>query len=156
MWESPGWLENVGGEASEEAMMGPEISGRILIIDDDPHFLRVWSRILSGANFQVDTASGVNEALRILRDQPIDLVISDMRMPDTDGLSFVQEIRRVGNNLPVVILTAYGEVDTYLQAMNLGATEFLNKPIKSDELLRVVRTCLRASSFRSSAGPGPS
>jgi two-component system response regulator (stage 0 sporulation protein F) len=156
MWESPGWLGNVGSEASEEAMMGPEISGRILIIDDDPHFLRVWSRILSGANFRVDTASGVNEALRILRDQRIDLVISDMRMPDTDGLSFVQEIRRVGNNLPVVILTAYGEVDTYLQAMNLGATEFLNKPIKSDELLRVVRACLRASSFRSSGGPGPS
>ncbi len=156
MWESPSWLENTEGEVGEEAMTEPENSARILIVDDDPHFLRVWSRILSGENFQVSTASGVGDALRLLRDQPIDLVISDMRMPDTDGLSFVQEIRRIGNNLPVVILTAYGEVDTYLQAMNLGATEFLNKPIKSDELLRVVRTCLRASNSRPPIGSGPS
>lgn len=156
MWESPGWLENTESEVSEEAMMEPEISGRILIVDDDPHFLRVWSRILSGENFQVTTASGVDDALRVLQEHPVDLVISDMRMPDTDGLSFVQEIRRIGNDIPVVILTAYGEVDTYLQAMNLGATEFLNKPIKSHELLRVVRACLRANSARRSAGSGPS
>jgi DNA-binding NtrC family response regulator len=71
------------------------------------------------------------------------LVISDLRLPDGDGLSILQEIRKSGSEIPVVILTAYGEVDSYLEAMNAGATEYLNKPVKSEELIAVVRSCLR-------------
>jgi DNA-binding response OmpR family regulator len=73
-----------------------------------------------------------------------DLVISDLRMPECDGLSFLEALRQGGNKVPVIILTAYSEVDTYLAAMNAGATEYLNKPIHSDELLRIVRSCLRS------------
>ena len=69
-------------------------------------------------------------------------------MPECDGLSFLQSLRQGGNNVPVIILTAYGEADTYLEAMNAGATEYLNKPIHSDELLRIVRSCLRSRSHR--------
>jgi DNA-binding response OmpR family regulator len=65
-------------------------------------------------------------------------------MPDCDGLSFLESLRREGNSVPVIILTAYGEVDTYLAAMNAGATEYLNKPIQSDNLLRIVRFLLRS------------
>jgi len=125
--------------------MGGEPAGRILIVDDDPYFLRVLSRILSGENFQVRTAEGAVEASRILQEDSFDLVISDLRLPDGDGLSLLQEIRAAGSDVPVVILTAYGEVDSYLEAMNAGATEYLNKPVKSDELLAVVRNCLRSS-----------
>ena len=72
-------------------------------------------------------------------------------MPDCDGLSFLEALRQGGNNVPVIILTAYGEVDTYLDAMNAGATEYLSKPIRSDELLSIVRSCLRSrNSCRSS------
>jgi two-component system response regulator HydG len=125
--------------------MGGEPAGRILIVDDDPYFLRVLSRILSGENFQVRTAEGALEASRILQEVSFDLVISDLRLPDGDGLSLLQEIRAAGSDVPVVILTAYGEVDSYLEAMNAGATEYLNKPVKSEELLAVVRNCLRSS-----------
>ena len=156
MSESPAWLENAEEALGKEATVEPELTGLILIVDDDPHFLRVWSRILSGEKFQVLTASGVSDALLLLKQEHVDLVISDIRMPETDGLSFVQQIRRIGNDVPVIILTAYGEVDTYLEAMNLGATEYLNKPIKSDELLRVVRSCLRARDSRQSTGKDPS
>jgi DNA-binding response OmpR family regulator len=69
-------------------------------------------------------------------------------MPECDGLSFLEALRQSGNNVPVIILTAYGEVDTYLAAMNAGATEYLNKPIHSDELLRIVRSCLRSRANR--------
>jgi DNA-binding response OmpR family regulator len=69
-------------------------------------------------------------------------------MPDYDGLSFLETLRHDGNNVPVIILTAYGEVDTYLAAMNAGANEYLNKPIQSDELLRIVRYCLRSRANR--------
>jgi DNA-binding NtrC family response regulator len=116
---------------------------RILIVDDDPHFLRVLARILSGENFLVSSAGGACDALELVKTAQFDLVISDLRMPDCDGLSFLQTLRQGGSSIPVIILTAYGEVDTYLEAMNAGATEYLNKPIQSDELLRVVRSCLR-------------
>jgi DNA-binding response OmpR family regulator len=131
---------------------GAELTGRILVLDDDPHFLRVLARILSGENFLVTSAAGACDALELLKSAQFDLVISDLRMPDCDGLSFLESLRRSGNAVPVIILTAYGEVDTYLEAMNAGATEYLNKPIQSDELLKSVRACLRSGKNRRSRG----
>jgi len=125
-----------------------ELTGRILIVDDDPHFLRVLARILSGENFLVTSAGGACDALELIKSAQFDLVISDLRMPECDGLNFLEALRRDGNKVPVIILTAYGEVDTYLAAMNAGATEYLNKPIHSDELLKTVRSCLRARANR--------
>ena len=124
--------------------MAKELTGRILIIDDDPFFLRVLNRILSDENFQVGTASECREASELLRERSFDVIITDLRMPDEDGLTLLQQIRTTGNDVPVIILTAYGEVDTYLAAMNAGATEYLSKPIKSDELLAIVRSCLHS------------
>jgi DNA-binding NtrC family response regulator len=127
---------------------GMELTARILIVDDDPHFLRVLARILSGENFLVTSAGGACDALELLRNAQFDLVISDLRMPECDGLNFLESLRGTGNTAPVIILTAYGEVDTYLAAMNAGATEYLNKPIQSDELLKIVRSCLRSRKRR--------
>ena len=121
-----------------------ELTGRILIVDDDPHFLRVLARILSGENFLVTSAAAACDALALLREAEFDLVISDLRMPECDGLNFLESLRGTGSTVPVIILTAYGEVDTYLAAMNAGATEYLNKPIQFDDLLKTVRSCLRA------------
>ena len=125
-----------------------EISGRILIIDDDPHFLRVLQRILSHEKFNVTAIANPCEAIELLRSGNFNLIICDLRMPDCDGLNLLQAVRGAGNETPVVILTAYGEVDTYLEAMNAGATEYLNKPINSDELVQVVRNCLRRGNHR--------
>lgn len=133
--------------------MVSELTGRILIVDDDPYFLRVLSRILAGENFRVKTAEGAAEAAKVLREDSFDLVISDLRLPDGDGLTILQEIRKAGSEVPVVILTAYGEVDSYLEAMNAGATEYLNKPVKSDDLISVVRTCLRQRNCARDAKP---
>ncbi len=129
---------------AEKHSMTGELTGRILIVDDDPYFLRVLSRILSGENFLVKTAEGAAQAAQVLKENSFDVVISDLRLPDGDGLSVLQELRKTGSEAPVVILTAYGEVDSYLEAMNAGATEYLNKPVKSEELISVVRNCLRA------------
>ena len=130
---------NLGATGPE----GAEISGRILIIDDDPHFLRVLQRILSGEKFSVTSTSNPCDAVGLLRSGNFNLIICDLRMPDCDGLNLLHVIRGSGNEIPVIILTAYGEVDTYLEAMNAGVTEYLNKPIKSEELVTVVRNCLR-------------
>jgi DNA-binding NtrC family response regulator len=147
MWDAVERLEPQGTPAAEKAA-GEEICGRILIIDDDPHFLRVLQRILTGEKFVVTATSNPCEAVGLLRSNSFDLIICDLRMPDCDGLNLLQAIRSAGNEIPVIILTAYGEVDTYLEAMNAGATEYLNKPIKSDELVPVVRNCLRKGNHR--------
>jgi two-component system response regulator AtoC len=147
-------LEQVNGQDRNQVgwdgqdTVGMELTGRILIVDDDPHFLRVLARILSGENFLVSSAGGACDALELIKSAQFDLVISDLRMPECDGVSFLEALRQKGNNVPVIILTAYGEVDTYLAAMNAGATEYLNKPIHSDELLKIVRSCLRARANR--------
>jgi two-component system response regulator AtoC len=147
-------LEQVNGRdwnqvaRDEHDAVGMELTGRILIIDDEPHFLRVLARILSGEKFLVTSAAGAGDAIELIKSAQFDLVISDLRMPDYDGLSFLETLRHDGNNVPVIILTAYGEVDTYLAAMNAGANEYLNKPIQSDELLRIVRYCLRSRANR--------
>jgi two-component system response regulator HydG len=124
--------------------MVSEPAGRVLIIDDDPYFLRVLSRILTGENFLVKTAEGTAQAGQALREDSFDVVISDLRLPDGDGLTILQELRKAGTDTPVVILTAYGEVDSYLAAMNAGAMEYLNKPVKTEELLAVIRKCLHS------------
>ena len=133
--------------------MPGELTGRILIVDDDPYFLRVLSRILSGENFQVKTAEGAAQAAEVLKENSFDVVISDLRLPDGDGLSILQQVRKGGREVPVVILTAYGEVDSYLEAMNAGVTEYLNKPVKSEELIAVVRNCLQARATSPEANP---
>jgi DNA-binding NtrC family response regulator len=148
MWNAVDQSEgNIQGAEARESVLG-EISGRILIIDDDPHFLRVLRRILTGEKFTVTATSNSCEAIELLRSNSFNLAICDLRMPDCDGLNLLQSIRTQGSDIPVIILTAYGEVDTYLEAMNAGATEYLNKPIKSEELVRVVRNCLRRGNHR--------
>jgi len=147
MWDATRYSEQEQG-SEVEGSVAEEINGRILIVDDDPHFLRVLQRILSGEKFAVMATSNPCDAIEFLRSNNFDLIICDLRMPDCDGLNLLQAIRSGGNETPVIILTAYGEVDTNLEAMNAGATEYLNKPIKSDELVQVVRDCLRKNNHR--------
>jgi len=152
MWDAVDHFEPESGVGAG-ASVGEGNSRRILIIDDDPHFLRVLQRILSGEKFVVTATSNPCDAIGLLRSGNFDLIICDLRMPDCDGLNLLQAIRNTGDEIPVIILTAYGEVDTYLEAMNAGATEYLNKPIKSDELVQVVRNCLRRGNQRHSNKP---
>ena len=132
-----------GHQAEGAADAVAKLDARILLVDDDPHFLHVLARILKTARLQVCCAAGAIEAMRILNERPIDVVVTDMRMPECDGLHLVQQIRAADKKVPVIILTAYDEVDNYLEALNAGANEYLKKPVETEELLQTVRTCLR-------------
>ena len=118
--------------------------GRILIVDDDRFFTKVLRIILTGENFQVNSAVSLAEARALLRETRFDVIISDLRMHQgDDGMTLLQQLRAEGNRVPFIMLTGYGEVENYMVAMNAGATEYLNKPVKSEELLGIVRNCLR-------------
>ena len=121
---------------------------RILVVDDEENTRIGLSTLLRSEGHQVRIAGDGVEALHLLDDEPTDLVITDMRMPGMGGLTFLEEIQRNYPRMKVIMITAYGGVDSYLQAMNLGAFEYLNKPVSRDALRAVINRM-----FHQSTGP---
>jgi DNA-binding NtrC family response regulator len=127
----------------------PQTGGRILIVDDDRFFIKVLTIILTGENFEVGAAASLEEARHVLGSKSFDVIISDLRMSDgDDGLKLLAELRARGNPVPFIMLTGYGEMDNYMVAMNAGANEYLNKPVRAEDLLKIIRNCLKASNAR--------
>ncbi|MCS7313871.1 MAG: sigma-54 dependent transcriptional regulator [Bryobacterales bacterium] len=115
----------------------------ILVVDDDPGFRRLLETILSAEGHQVASAATVSEAMRACGFQRFDLVLCDLRLPDGDGLQVLRRFRELSPETPFVVITAYGTVPTAVEAMKLGAVDFLEKPLRSPEELRqIVRRTL--------------
>src|SRR3990172_1446367 len=116
----------------------------ILIVDDDPENVRNYSEILVDMDYQVIARGDVDSALALLHDKvSIDLVITDYRMPGKTGLDFIIALRRLRPSLPVIMITAYGNIETYLHSISLGAFEYVNKPIKKHEFEQIIRHALK-------------
>lgn len=111
---------------------------KILIVDDEENARIGLKKLLSQEGYQVETVSNGFEALEFLDRRPVNLVITDINMPEMNGLVFLRELNRMYPTTNVIMVTAYGGVESYLEAMNLGAFEYLNKPVKLDELRAVV------------------
>lgn len=111
---------------------------KILIVDDEENARLGLTKLLSQQGYDVDSVADGCEALEYLRRNQVNLVISDINMPRMNGLAFLQEIYRHHPSVHVIMITAYGEVESYLEAMNLGAYEYLHKPIKLAELMAVM------------------
>src|SRR5664280_2655532 len=101
---------------------------RVLHVDDDPYILDVSKELLKlEANFEIDAAYSVDEAFRKLAQQSYDVVISDYKMPQKDGLQFLQELREKNNNVPFFIFTGKSKEEVAIKALNLGADRYFNK-----------------------------
>ena len=107
----------------------------ILIVDDEPNYLVVLSELLKEEGFEVFTTPGGKEGLEIVRNVDLDIVITDMQMPGMDGLQFMLKIKEEKKDLPVIVVTAYAEVDKAVEAMQSGAFSYLAKPFSNDELV---------------------
>lgn len=112
---------------------------KILIVDDEENARIGLSKLLGQEGYLVDAVANGNEALSYLGQEQVSLVITDINMPEMDGLVFLRELNRSYPTTDVIMMTAYGGVESYLEAMNLGAFEYLNKPIKLDELKSVMK-----------------
>ena len=120
----------------------------ILIIDDEPHLPRQFARFLSKhGGYEVYTAADGELGLQELQRNNIDLVLLDLRLPKLSGLEVLTQMRKIDPEVPVVILTAYGDVQTAVAAMKLGASDYLLKGFDLDELLIVVRRALETSAM---------
>lgn len=111
----------------------------ILVVDDEENTRIGLSRLLAQTGYAVESAAGGAEALEILDHCAVNLVITDINMPGMNGLEFLRELGRKFPGTAVIMITAFGEVESYIDAMNLGAFEYLHKPIRSDELKSVIR-----------------
>ena len=111
---------------------------KILIVDDEENARIGLTKLLAQEGYEVDSVADGCEALEYLRGKRVNLVISDIKMPHMNGLVFLQELSRRHPSIYVIMITAYGEVESYLEAMNLGAFEYLHKPIKLDVLKSVM------------------
>lgn len=112
---------------------------RILVVDDEENTRLALTRLLAREGYDVKTAANGSEALNQIRNQPVELIITDLNMPVMNGLTFLRELNREQPASNVIMITAYGEVESYLEALNLGAFEYLNKPVKLDELKKIMR-----------------
>ena len=115
---------------------------RILIVDDDKA-TRDGLALALGHDYAVLTAADAEAALRALTEHEVDLVLTDLRMPGRDGLSLLRDIIASHPGLPVILLSAYGSVESAVEAMRDGAVDFLTKPVNLDHLELVVRRALR-------------
>jgi two-component system response regulator (stage 0 sporulation protein F) len=115
---------------------------KILVVDDEEGARDLFSTILTDEGYDVSVADGGEAALSLFKSGHFNLVITDIKMPVMDGLQLLQEIRKMGSNTDVIMVTAYGEVESYLKAMSLGAAEYINKPIRIKELKRIVHKIL--------------
>lgn len=119
----------------------------ILIIDDEPHLPHQLARYLRKHGYEVSTVADGEVGLRELQRNNIDLVLLDLRLPKMSGLEVLQRIREQEQELPVVMLTAYGDVQTAVNAMKLGASDYLQKGFDLDELLLVVQKALETNAM---------
>ena len=116
-------------------------STRILVVDDDLGIRQTLEGVLTDEGHRVRTASTRAEALSSLRSHPADLVLLDLKMPDVTGFDLLCEIRSAAPETPIVMLTAYGTIKTAVDAIKLGASDFMTKPFNLEEVRRVIDGC---------------
>lgn len=124
----------------------------ILIVDDDQHVLEVLEARLQSAGFQIYKAENGQEAIRLLKDHKVDLMISDMKMPGMSGMEVLAKARAIQPGLPIIFLTAYGTIPDAVKAVKAGAVDYLAKPFDGRELIHKLHKILEESPKFSVAG----
>ena len=120
----------------------PIIQQKILLVEDETVFARAVQKHLQRSSYIVNIAGDLAEARDLYRQASPDLVLLDMRLPDGSGLGFLSEIRKSSANAPVLVMSAYGELEDAVSAMKLGASDYLKKPVDLEELLLNIRKVL--------------
>lgn len=123
--------------------------GRILVVDDEESMCQYLSILLGKEGYEVVTANSGVEALRLLEQQPCDVVMTDIQMPKMDGIQLLKGVKACDPGVPVVIMTAYASEQSAIDAVNLGAFSYLQKHCKNDEIKMVVRNAMQLRRFES-------
>lgn len=126
-------------------MLSPEVKANILVVDDEPQITRVLKTSLANHGYGIRTASDGEEALQMMKDWSPDLIVTDLRMPNMDGLQLCREVR-TGSRIPIIVLSVKGEDSIKVEALDAGADDYVTKPFSMNELLARIRAALRRAS----------
>jgi two-component system KDP operon response regulator KdpE len=126
-------------------MSNPDGKQNILVVDDEPQITRVLKTTLSSQGYGIRTASDGEEALRAMSEWPPDLIVTDLRMPNMDGLDLCREVRKT-SQVPIIVLSVKGEDSIKVQALDAGADDYVTKPFSMTELTARIRAALRRAS----------
>jgi len=123
-----------------------ELRRNILVVDDEPQITRVLKTSLTGQGYGIRTAGDGEEALLLMKDWPPDLIVTDLRMPNMDGIELCRHVR-THSNIPIIVLTVKGEEAVKVKALDAGADDYVTKPFSMNELLARIRAALRRASI---------
>jgi DNA-binding NtrC family response regulator len=116
---------------------------RILVVDDEPNMLRLLKTILMDkTGYEVVTTNNPLEVSKLLQESQFDLVITDLKMPLVDGMDLIDIIKKIKAGLPIVIITAYGTIETAEEAIQKGAYDFITKPFRKETILITIKRAL--------------
>lgn len=117
---------------------------KLLIVDDEPDMLKLLSMIIKEKTpYEVVTTNNPLEALEFVKKDNFDLVIADLKMPGLDGIELLDAIKRVDENIPVIIITAYGTVESATEAIQKGGFDFISKPFRKEQILFTIDKALK-------------
>jgi two-component system response regulator GlrR len=121
------------------------LKGKILVVDDDRNILQVIQMRLESGGYHVTKTTSAEKALKLAEQEPFDMAMIDLKLDDQDGIQLMQDVRHIIPDLPVIILTAYGTINSAVDAMKKGAYSYLTKPFDGHELLMQINNCLETS-----------
>src|SRR5215467_9831804 len=134
---------NQRGEAKMSRKPRDRGQPKVLVVDDEPDLLELLELTLSRMGLDTTRAQSVNDALRLLDREPFDLCLTDMRLPDGEGLRVVEHINQKGLDVPVAVITAYGSAENAVAALKAGAFDYLAKPVALEQLRALVKQALK-------------
>src|SRR5256885_3140577 len=137
-----------GDFVKEDLKQSRQISGSILIVEDEAKMRRLLELNLGDEGFTIFSAEDAESGLKLLRSNAVDLVVTDLKLPGMDGLEFLQTIKRQNGALPVVVMTAFGSVETAVDAMKAGASDYVLKPFSLTEMRMVIHKELDVRNLR--------
>lgn len=123
----------------------------ILVVDDDSTFCLMLQSYLTKYGFSVTTTGNVDTALDTVKKNEIHLILSDYRMPGKDGIEMLEELKKIDPDIPLILMTSYGDIRLAVRAMKLGAYDYITKPVNPTELLELVKTSLNSKTENGSA-----
>jgi DNA-binding NtrC family response regulator len=117
---------------------------RILIVDDEIDMLELLELIITDrTEYEVVTTNSPLEVPELLKKEPVDLMITDLRMPDIDGIELIEMVKQVDDQLPFIIITAYGTIDSAVEAMRKGAFDYITKPFRQEQILLTIEKVMK-------------
>ncbi len=117
---------------------------KLLIVDDEPDMLKLLGAIIKEKTpYEAVTTNNPLEAVELAKQGGFDLVIADLKMPGLDGVELLDSIKRIDEDIPVIIITAYGNVESALETMQKGAFDFITKPFRKEQILYTIDKALK-------------